>query len=337
MLWRPGAIGRCETQRFTGEGGLDYTDLFYFTAVAEAKGFSAAERRLGVSKATLSRRLAALEERLGVRLLNRSSRHLALTGAGAMLYDHCKGIGRDIACAMDSVCRLKGEPAGLVRMSCRPIIAQYYMARVLAGFMAEYPDIRVELIVTDDAIHPVEAGMDVCVTTLPLEDLPTDIIVKKLAEDTFVPVASPGYVDRCGEPLTPEDVPGFKTIGCGAGIQGREQKWTFVSGSGSVRAVRHSPQFICSDLRVQYHAAIQSAGIALLPAGFLRDALDNRWLRRLLPDWTAHAVAVNALFPSGKEMLSSVRMMLEYIGENLPAAMGLSRSAPGGCRGFPRS
>lgn len=212
-------------------------------------------------------------------------------------------------------------------MSCRPLIAQYYMARVLAGFMAEYPDIRVELIVTDDAIHPVEASIDVCVTTLPLEDLPTDIIVKKLAEDTFVPVASPGFIDQCGEPLTPEDVPGFKTIGCGTGVQGKEQKWTFVSRNGSVQGVRHSPQFICSDLRVQYHAAIQSAGIALLPAGFLRDAIDNGWLRRLMPEWTAHSVAVNAVFPSSKEMLPSVRKLLEYVGETLPVAMGLTSAA----------
>lgn len=306
---------------------MDYTDLFYFTAVAEEKGFSAAERRLGVSKATLSRRLAALEERLGVQLLNRSARHLALTGAGVLLYDHCKAIGRDIGSAIDSVSRLRGEPAGLIRMSCRALIAQYYMARLLAGFMAEYPDIRVELIVTDDAVHPVEAGMDVCVTTMQLEELPTDIIVKKLAEDTFVPVASPAFIALFGEPLTPEDVPGFKTIGSGAGVLGKEQKWTFASRDGSIKWVHHSPQFICSDLRVQYHAAIQSAGIALLPSGFLRDAIDNGWLRRLMPEWTAHRVAVSAVFPASKEMLPSVRRLLEYVGEKLPVAMGLARTA----------
>ncbi|HML56043.1 MAG TPA: LysR substrate-binding domain-containing protein [Solidesulfovibrio magneticus] len=308
---------------------MDYNDLFYFTIIVEEQGFSAAERRLGVSKSTLSRRIATLEQQVGVPLLHRNSRRLALTRAGTQFFEHCKSIERDIREAVSSLAALREKPSGHVRVSGRTLIAQYYLSVTLAKFIAAHPQVRVELLATDSDLHPVDAQIDVAVTTRPMDALPQDVVVRRLVEDVYSLVASPAYIERCGQPRTPEELGRFQTIGEGGDAAGRPQVWELSCGDGLGRLARHEPTFLCNDLRARYHAAVHGAGIALLPSGFLRDAFHLGWLRPVLPDWRGPTETVYAIFPSSKGMLPSVRALIDYLGDNLPAVMGLCRTLPG--------
>ena len=305
---------------------MNFNDVFYFTVVAEERGFSAAERKLGVSKSTLSRRVLELEKKLGTQLLLRNSRHLALTRAGSVFYDRCKCISRNISGAVEAVSMLRAKPSGRLRVSCETLLAQYYLSTTLAGFLQEYPDIRVELRATDEEQHPLEAEVDIWITTLPLAKLPQDLIVRKLVDDHYVLAASPDYCKRNGQPRRPEDVARFQTIGKGGVLFGKKEVWLLFSNSGYRAEVAHTPRFSCGDLRAQYHAAVHDAGIAMLPCAFLQDALARNWLLQLLPEWRGQSETVNAVFPASKKLLPSMRVLLDYLGEHLPACMGFGAS-----------
>ncbi|GFM36006.1 LysR substrate-binding domain-containing protein [Desulfovibrio psychrotolerans] len=321
---------------------MDYNDFYYFTLIAEHNGFSQAERRTGIPKSTLSRRIAKLEKHLGVALFHRSPHHLTLTSAGKTFYAHCRKTVRSASAAVESILALKEEPTGLIRISCHELIAQYYLTTVLVEFMDRYPQVRVELIATDRDIHPVREDMDVVITTHPVRNLPPDLIVKRIAEEELVPVTSPDLLQRFGEPHTLEDVSRYPVIANCAddartcSLHGQPEEthtghyWTLspASGGSAVR-VPVQPRFLCSDMRAQYHAALRSAGLAMLPVAFLHDAYANGWLCRVLPDWVGPRKTVHALLPPTKGMLPGVRALLDHLTEHLPQSMGVCRPGMG--------
>jgi DNA-binding transcriptional LysR family regulator len=138
----------------------DFNDLIYFASVVEHHGFSAAARATGVEKTRLSRRVAALEQRLGVRLMQRSTRSLALTEAGQRFYEHCVDAVEGARVAYESVADLRREPAGTVRMSCAQVMAQNYLAPILPGFLAQHPRVDLVLDATDREVNLIDERVD---------------------------------------------------------------------------------------------------------------------------------------------------------------------------------
>src|SRR5579871_6008449 len=139
---------------------MDFNDLRYFALIVDHGGFSAAERVTRITKSKLSRRVALLEERIGARLLQRSTRRLALTEAGRVFYEHCAAMIVEADAARDAVEQLRSEPSGTIRMTCPMSMAQFYVVRIVGEYMRQYPKVRIELDATDRVVNLVEERVD---------------------------------------------------------------------------------------------------------------------------------------------------------------------------------
>lgn len=298
---------------------MDLNDLRYFALIVDHGGFTAAERVTHVHRSKLSRRVAQLEERLGVRLLHRTTRRLALTEAGRVFYEHCAAMLVEAEAARDAVDKLRGEPVGTVRVSCPTIMAQFYVAQLISDFMVAHPKVRVELDSTDRTVNLIEERIDIAVRAREAAFQDPGLVARKIGTGRFIVVASEGYVAEHGSPETPEQLADFATIGSLGG--GPEQTWGLVATEGRAVRITHRPRLLCSDLTVQYHAALSGVGIGLLPQRIASRGLTYGALIHLLPEWATPNEGIHVVFPSRRGLLPSVRALLDYFETELPKAL----------------
>lgn len=299
----------------------DLNDFRYFALIVDHGGFSAAERAARITKSKLSRRVALLEERLGVRLLQRSTRRLALTEAGQAFYEHCAAMVVEADAARAAVEQLRSEPAGTVRITCPLIMAQLYVARIVANFMRQYPKVRVEFNATDRSVNLIEERVDIALRARGGGLSDPGLIARKIASGRFVLVASPGYVES-KSPLTieePGDIAKLDTIG--HSIEGMEQSWSLVATDGRTAKLAHTPRLLCSDYVVQYQAAVGGIGIALLPMRQVWGGLNDGSLVRVAKEWGTPVQDIHLVFASNRGMLPSVRALIDYLVLQVPTAM----------------
>jgi DNA-binding transcriptional LysR family regulator len=180
----------------------DLNDMLFFAEVAERGGFAAAGRALGLPTSRLSRRVAELEGRLGVRLLQRTTRRIALTDVGAQYLRHCVAVREEAQAAADVVALVHTEPRGVLRVSCPVTLAQTIVGEVVAPFMARYPEVRVDIAVTNRVVNLVEEGIDVALRVRPTLEDSGSLVVKRLGNSQTLLVGTPGQLDRQGgQPL----------------------------------------------------------------------------------------------------------------------------------------
>jgi len=297
----------------------DLNDLYFFTAVVQHNGFSAAARATGVEKTRLSRRVANLEKRLGVRLLHRSTRTMALTEAGERFYERCVATVEGAQAAYESIADLRKEPAGTVRVSCPVVLAQNYLAPILPGYMASHPKVRVFIEATDHPVNLIEERFDLALRARQqIEDTP-GLVAKELGSARRILVASPAFLDRHGRPSTPSDLEGLETMGQVADMHDKYARWDLVNSVADTQQVQLNPQLISSDLRVQLEACTHGIGIALLPEPIVSTALHTRLLEQVLPDWSAPGHIIHLVYPPPRGMLPSVRSLIDYLRVHLPA------------------
>src|SRR6202008_5033315 len=190
----------------------DLNDIYFFASVAQHGGFSAAARRIGVEKTRLSRRVAALERRLGVRLLQRTTRALAPTEAGQRFFERCVATVEGAQAAFDSVAELRREPAGLVRLSSPALLAQRCLAHVLPAYMAKHPKVSVFVEPTDRTVNVIEERFDVAIRALPVIEDVAGLVAKTLGHSQRVLVVSRDFLDHYGYADSPADLPKFNTV-----------------------------------------------------------------------------------------------------------------------------
>lgn len=181
----------------------DLNDLHYFACIVEAGSFAEAGRMLGVPKSRLSRRIAQLENRLGVRLLQRTTRQLALTDVGQRVYQHCQAMNSEAEAAFEVALQVQSAPRGRVRMSCPIAIAQNLLAGVLPEFMLRYPEVELQLDVSNRRVDLIEEGVDIAlrVRSQALED--STLVVRTFASDSSQMVATPALIGMLGLPEEP--------------------------------------------------------------------------------------------------------------------------------------
>ncbi|WP_193165325.1 LysR substrate-binding domain-containing protein [Microbulbifer hainanensis] len=298
---------------------MDLNDLRYFALIVEHGGFTAAEQVAHVHRSKLSRRVAQLEERLGVRLLQRSTRSLALTEAGQAFYEHCAAMLIEADAAVEAIAQMRSEPVGTVRLSCPVAMAQLYIARLLAEFMVAHPKVRVELDSNDRNINLIEERVDIAVRARDSALQQPGLVARRIASGRFILAASPAFFDSAGQIDSPEKLAECDTLGGLAG--GEKQIWSLVTADGHSARVEHRPRLLCSDLSVQYEAAISGVGIALLPERIASRGLKYGALVRVLPEWSTPEEDVHILFASRRGMLPSVRSLVDFLVERLPAAL----------------
>src|SRR5258708_6063333 len=246
----------------------DLNDLQFFAAVVLHHGFSAAARALGIPKSRISRRVALLEKRLGVRLLDRTTRGLGLTQVGQQVFEHARAAVIDAEAAEEAALRMQTEPRGLVRLSC-PLGLQGAVAGPLPGLLAPHPQLRVQCIATNRRVDLIHEGVDVAIRVRERLDTDADLQVKRIGISRRILVASPRLLEDKGEPMTPAELATFPILDQ---AQQGGNTWFLTAENGDTSSVTIEPRLATGSFDVLIAAACQRAGIALLPAAQCRAA-----------------------------------------------------------------
>lgn len=296
----------------------DFNDLQFFTAVVLNRGFSAASRALKVPKSRISRRVALLEERLGVRLLDRTTRGLGLTQVGQQVFEHAHAAVIEAEAAEEAALRMQAEPRGLVRLSC-PLGLQGAIAASMADFLAAHPLLRLQCVITNRRVDLIHDGIDIAIRVRERLDTDADLQVKRIGISRRILVASPRLLADKGEPATPAELPAFP-------ILHQEQQganiWFLTTENGDASSVAIEPRLATGSFDVLIAAACQGAGIVLLPAAQCRDALASGALVRVLPQWSGVDGIVHLVFASRRGMLPSVRAVIDFAATALKSSTG---------------
>ncbi|WBM72600.1 LysR family transcriptional regulator [Buttiauxella sp. WJP83] len=300
---------------------MDFNDLYYFYLIAEHSGFTRAEKVSGITKSLLSRRVAHLEDRLKVRLIQRSTRSFALTEAGRLLYGHAAEMVKEGNAAYDSLSNHVTQPSGVIRISSPSVLAQYHLAPILPGFMSAFPLVQVYLDATDRPVQVIEERIDLALRAHRLIDNEPGLIVRTLATSHLKLVASPAFIAREGLPETLEQLTSMSTISSVMDREEGELKWELENAQRQVVTIKHRPVLFCLNPRVQLEAVIQGIGIGLIPKSISNQAVSEGKLVHVLPEWSTHNHIIHAVFPSRKHMNRAVRAFLDYLVEHLPETL----------------
>lgn len=288
----------------------DLNDLSFFAAVVSNGGFSAASRALGAPKSRISRRVAALEAELGVRLLERSTRRFAVTDVGRDVYRHARAALAEAAAIDEVVTRVKAEPQGVVRVSC-PIGADRVLAGCLPHFLAEHPKLKLQFLITNRRVDLIEEGVDIAVRVREELDTDADLQVKIIERTASVLVASPALVAAHGHPAAPQDLVRFPTLALTD--RGSVERWTLINPAGEAVEVAHEPRLTATAFPILREAVIGGVGIGLLPEYTCRDMLEDGRLLRILPDWSIPRGILHLVFTSRRGVLPGVRVCLDFL------------------------
>lgn len=293
----------------------DLNDLYYFAAVVEHSGFAPAGRALHVPKSKLSRRVALLEERLGVRLLQRSSRHFSVTDLGDEFYRHCRAMLVEADAAREAIESRKAEPQGRVHVTCPVALLQARVGAILADFMLECPKVSVQLESTNRRVDVIGEGIDIAIRAraTPLED--SDLVVRVLSDHPWQLVASPALIKRFGVARMPADLPHFPMLDMdpASGVHA----WELDGPAQAHASIVVTPRLVTDDMIMLRTAALRGIGITQLPRMIVAEALQTGALVELLPDWSPKTGRIHAAFPSRRGLLPSVRALLDYLAKRV--------------------
>lgn len=297
----------------------DLNDIYFFASVVQYGGFSGAARTIGVEKTRLSRRIAGLEKRLGVRLLQRTTRALALTEAGQRFFERCVATVEGAQAAYDSVAELRREPAGLVRLSSPVLLTQRCLAHALPGYMTMHPKVSVFVEPTDRTVNVIEERFDIAIRAKPVIEDVAGLVSKTLGLSQRVMVVSPAFIDKHGRPNHPSDLPKFNTVASTDDVFDGGARWCLTNVNNRTQNIELKPRLVTSDLRVRLQAAIRGIGIALLPEQVIAAPLKDGLVQRVLPEWSGAKNNLHLVYPTPRGMLPSVRSLIDYLLIHVPA------------------
>ncbi len=299
----------------------DLNDLRLFVEVVEQNGFAAAARKLGMPRSRLSRRMGLLEDRLGLRLIHRSTRHFAITEIGKEYYRHCVAMVVEADAAQNVIDRMRSEPQGMVRVSCPSSVIYFQLGDMMARFMEQYPKVEVLLESTNRRVDVIREGFDMAIRVRfpPLVD--SDLVVRKLADSPQRLVASPALVKEFARPLLPAELALLPSLAWDPGRP--EHEWQLRGPAGATATVRHQPRFVTEDMVALRLAALRGVGVCLFPAFVVAGDIESGRLIDLLPEWSPKPGIIHAMFPSRRGLLPSVRALLDFLAEQYAAQQPL--------------
>jgi DNA-binding transcriptional LysR family regulator len=289
---------------------MDLNEMAVFTKVVQAKSFIGASRELGMPKSTVSRKVSDLEERLGARLLQRTTRRLSLTEEGRAYYQHAARVVAEAEQAELAVTRLQETPRGLLRVTT-PLNFDYF-APIVSSYLSRYPDVQLELVGADRVVDLVQEGFDVAVRAGTLAD--STLVGWSLGALRSYVVASPKFLARHGTPTTPEDLERFDCLVFGA-VRDREH-WKLTR-EGETLSVTVRPRLVVNDFEYLDEAVRDGLGIAMLPIHRVAEALRTDRLRRVLPDWCSPEIPLHVVYPTVRHLSPKVKAFLEHVREQM--------------------
>lgn len=287
-----------------------------FTSVVAAGSLSEAARRAGLTPATMSRRLASLEDSLGVRLLNRTTRMLSLTEAGQVYLSRAKRILADVEETHQMVTQLEKSPQGTLRVHAPRPFGQRRIAPAIREYCRRFPGVTVELTLMDALIDLMEAGADIAIRIGQLSDSGSSMIARRLGENRRTICATPEFLAEYGRPKRPGDLGRFNCL-IYRFHQG-QAVWHLKSRDGVVD-VPVSGTFGTNDAEALRAAMLTGLGIGLLSDWMIADDIASGRLERLLPDWEATPSvfdsAIYAVYPPGRHLSSKIRTFVDFLAE----------------------
>lgn len=281
-----------------------------FARVAEARGFSAAAQRLGISKSAVSKQIARLEQSLGARLLNRTTRRLSLTEVGSAFYEHCARVVAEAEAAELSVSRLRSEPRGVLKLTAPAAFGRQHLASAMPEFLGAYPELKVEMDLNDRLADLAEEGIDVAVRLFG-EPAP-NTVARRLAPIHWVVCATPAYLGKYGTPLEPAELRAHNCLFYS--FRATESDWRFRHVGGEV-SVRVSGNFVANNSLAIRETAVRSMGIALAPTFIVGDDLRDGTLELLLPEYQPQGTygnEIHAVYLPNRYLSPKVRAFIDF-------------------------
>jgi DNA-binding transcriptional LysR family regulator len=278
-------------------------------AVVETNSFTAASERLGISKALVSKYVGEVENQLGIRLFNRTTRQLALTDSGRRYYEEAIILLEQFSAMVDNVTGEQTAPRGLLRISAPVTFGEMRLAPLLPKFIALYPDLTVELVLTNGAIDMLEEGIDVRLRIGGVDD--SNMIARHLTNFPLVLSASPNYAEQHGLPATPEQLDDHHCIIDSNFRIGKQ--WPFISPKGKAETIYVQSGLSVNSPQAAREIAIADGGIAMTPNFIVEDALADGKLLRVLPEYTTLEFGLFAIYPHRKYVAKKVRCFIDFV------------------------
>jgi len=284
----------------------DLNEMLVFASVVEAGSFTGAAKKLGQPKSTLSRRITRLEERLGVRLLQRTTRALHLTDAGETYYSYCQRIAAEAQEAEEAINNAKAEPSGPLKITA-PVNFAGALPGLVAEFMRRFPKVTVQIVCTDNLVDIIGEGIDAAFRFGTLQD--STFVARKLGADRGVVCASPGYLDRAPPLTKPEDLVHHHCISYNPPQSG--SSWDF-KGPGGNRVIKIYPRLSANNLEIMRDATVAGVGVCRLPSRLCGPDIEAGRLKVLLPQWGFAPIDLNLLYPSSRLLPTKVRAFIDF-------------------------
>ena len=291
----------------------DLNDFVWFVKVVDHGGFAAAGRALDQPKSKLSRRIAQLETRLGVRLIQRTTRQFTVTEVGHTFYQHCKAMLVEAEAAEEAVAALQAEPRGVVRITCPVTLLHVHVGPMLARFMARYPSINLQLEATNRRVDLVAEGIDVAIRVRPRPFDDSDLVLRVLADRGHCLVAAPQLLTRLGTPRAPSELSAWPGLSMGEGKQ--VHKWALSGPEGAKAEIHFQPRLITTDMLALREAAMAGVGLVQLPILMVKEQLASGELVKVLEAWEPRREVIHAVYPSRRGLLPSVRTLVDFLTE----------------------
>ncbi|MCB4804692.1 LysR substrate-binding domain-containing protein [Methylobacterium brachiatum] len=288
-------------------------DYVYFAEVVAHGGYAAAGRALREPKSKLSRRISALEARLGVRLIERSSRRFRVTEVGQSFYERCRAMMLEAERAEALVAEAQAEPHGRIRMSCPANLAKVISA-IARGFLARYPKVQLQLVVTDRAVDLIEERVDLALRVRRALTSDASLTLRVLGNSRWILVASPQTASQLGADIA--DLASFATLG--TNDEAGEVTWTLERDDGAVHVLRHEPRMTCADYAVLCDAAADGLGVAFLPDHACAAHVASGKLVRIFRDWRSKDGIVHLVFTTRRGLPPAVRALIDHVAKEFP-------------------
>jgi DNA-binding transcriptional LysR family regulator len=284
-----------------------------FVRTAETLSFVAAGRALGVSASAVGKNVAKLEQTVGVRLFQRSTRRVNLTAEGTLFYERCRRILDDLQDAEAMLSHAAQTPRGKLRVSL-PTIGYRFLVPVLPAFSALYPEVEVDLDFNDRLVDVIEEGFDAVIRSGELPD--SRLISRRLGPFRFVLCAAPDYLEQNGVPQTPDDLESHRCIRFRFPTTGKLQEWSLTKDAIDSELRLHTA-LTCNNMEALQAAAIGGFGIAYMPDFLVRDAIKSNSLRTLLDGYLDQPGQFWALWPSSRHLSPKLRVFVDFISKTL--------------------
>lgn len=294
---------------------MDLNDLHYFSAIVDAGSLSAASRRLGVTKSSLSQHLARLEKSLGVRLIQRTTRQLVVTPLGLKFHRRCRRVLAAAEHARALIDEVHETPRGMLKVNCPVLFAQIALGPMLKQFMHDHPDVELVLDADYRIVDLIAEGYDLALHISPeLRDSP--FVVRSFPLDRHILVASRDWLGERQVPSAPDELQGVRSVWLKRTAD-LPPHWRLFGPEGRECTVSHQPRFVSADPMVVKQGLLADAGVALTTRSVCHEELADGRLVHLLPEWSGATHFLHAIYPSRQGLSLIARRFLEYLGGHL--------------------